>query len=371
MFLNKVKILLTTDELFSSIFPTEQDPNGVHLNIANNTGSLPDLTNLQFQSPLATPIDLEDQTGVSYSTNNCLRVPSMHTRFLHTCKGVTADTGKLPADSYITSHSQQQSSQYHIYSQPQTLNVSSTTDVNTVSWRTLLETYRSSSPAENSSYSAPQSPVSQTFSPVSSPGLGPPSKDPFPESSGYYLQSNAQTNALQEHFRQFNMADNPPVSAVDNIFLSDINNLQYSQVHSGRLIDGRDILDGTTGYYPTLVQDHYSRLSHSGVLSSSCGGQNHSTAPQTPQTPNSIPNIILTDFSSVPINDDQLCRHDFVKDIGSVMVGMSDSFDSDLFVTDDLKAGLDPIGIDELHMLTDSDIVTDPATEDSFRLDRL
>lgn len=65
--------------------------------------------------------------------------------------------------------------------------------------------YRSNSSAETS-YSAPQSPVSQTLSPVNSPGLGPPPKDPFTEAGGYYLQSNAQTNALQEHFQHFNMA---------------------------------------------------------------------------------------------------------------------------------------------------------------------
>lgn len=157
------------------------------------------------------------------------------------------------------------------------------------------------------------------------------------------------------------MTDTPPVSAVDNIFLSDINNSPYSQMHSGRLVDER------TGYYPGLVQDHYSRLSHPDVLSSSCGGQNHSPAPQTPQTPSGVPHIILSDFS-VPISDDPLCRHDFGKDIGSVM---ADSFDCELFVADDIKDGLDPIDLDGLQMLTDSEIVADAATEDSFRLDRL
>ena len=62
-------------------------------------------------------------------------------------------------------------------------------------------------------------------------------------------------------------------------------------------------------------------------------------------------------------------RQDFAKDIGSAMAGMPDSFDSDLFLSDEaLKDGLDPL---DLQMLTDPNIVTDPATEDSFRLDRL
>ncbi len=31
--------------------------------VSNNTGSLPDLTNLNFPPPLTTPIDMEDQSG--------------------------------------------------------------------------------------------------------------------------------------------------------------------------------------------------------------------------------------------------------------------------------------------------------------------
>ena len=36
-----------------------------------------------------------------------------------------------------------------------------------------------------------------------------------------------------------------------------------------------------------------------------------------------------------------------------------------------LKMGLDPLDLDGLQMLTDPNMVADPATEDSFRLDRL
>ncbi len=70
--------------------------------------------------------------------------------------------------------------------------------------------------------------------------------------------------------------------------------------------------------------------------------------------------------------DDPLGRQDFAKDIGNAMAGMPDSFDSDLFPSDEaLKVGLDPLDLDGLQMLTDPTLVTDPATEDSFRLDRL
>ena len=70
---------------------------------------------------------------------------------------------------------------------------------------------------------------------------------------------------------------------------------------------------------------------------------------------------------------DENNRHDFVKDIGSAMAGMVDSFESDFFPSDEaLKVGLDPLDLDGLQMLTDpTNMVADPSVEDSFRLDRL
>jgi len=58
--------------------------------------------------------------------------------------------------------------------------------------------YRSGSPGDTS-HSGPQSPVS----PASSPGIG-PSTSPFSDSNSYFI-SQAQANALQQHFEQFSM----------------------------------------------------------------------------------------------------------------------------------------------------------------------
>lgn len=61
---------------------------------------------------------------------------------------------------------------------------------------------------------------------------------------------------------------------------------------------------------------------------------------------------------------------ELAKDLGEA-IGVP-SLESDLFPTDDcLREGLDPIDFEGLQMLTDSDLITDPATEDHFRLDRL
>lgn len=60
------------------------------------------------------------------------------------------------------------------------------------------------------------------------------------------------------------------------------------------------------------------------------------------------------------------------KELTSSLAGVGDvSFDADSqFPLDELK--IDPLTLDGLHMLNDPDMVlTDPATEDTFRMDRL
>src|SRR5688572_15773837 len=47
---------------FSSIYPSpDQGSASSHVPISNNTGSLPDLANLNFPPPLSTPLDMETQ----------------------------------------------------------------------------------------------------------------------------------------------------------------------------------------------------------------------------------------------------------------------------------------------------------------------
>nr|CAD7405232.1 unnamed protein product [Timema cristinae] len=159
-----------------------------------------------------------------------------------------------------------------------------------------------------------------------------------------------------------------PVSTSMNYIGSQNNTTHYSQALShGSPEDGlTQELSTDPGYYSqSPSQLHYNRP----VTMNPSGGSTQQTTPQTPNTPSSIPDIILTDFSSS--TGDDLSRQEFVKDLGSAMSG---SFDTDLFPSDEaLREGLGPIDFDGLQMLTDPDInaITDPATEDSFRLDRL
>lgn len=60
------------------------------------------------------------------------------------------------------------------------------------------------------------------------------------------------------------------------------------------------------------------------------------------------------------------------KELSASLVGLNDvAFDADThFPLDELK--IDPLTLDGLHMLNDPDMVlADPATEDTFRMDRL
>ncbi|XP_028641995.1 CREB-regulated transcription coactivator 1 isoform X2 [Grammomys surdaster] len=188
--------------------------------------------------------------------------------------------------------------------------------------------YRTSagSPATQS----PTSPVSnQGFSPGSSPQhtstLGSVFGDAF-----YEQQMTArQANALSRQLEQFNMLE----SAISSSSLySPGPTLNYSQA-------AMMALSGSHG----SLQDPQ-QLGYTGH-----GG---------------IPNIILTVTGESPPS--------LSKELSSTLAGVSDvSFDSDhQFPLDELK--IDPLTLDGLHMLNDPDMVlADPATEDTFRMDRL
>ncbi|KAK7864209.1 hypothetical protein R5R35_002055 [Gryllus longicercus] len=112
-------------------------------------------------------------------------------------------------------------------------------------------------------------------------------------------------------------------------------------------------------YYSQSSQLPYNRP----LTMNPSGGSTQQTTPQTPNTPSSIPDIILTDFSSN--SGDGL-----VKELGSAISG---TFDPDLFPSDEtLREGLGSIDLEGLQMLTDPlNVITDPTTEDNFRMDRM
>uniref|UniRef100_A0A8C3SQS4 CREB regulated transcription coactivator 1 n=1 Tax=Chelydra serpentina TaxID=8475 RepID=A0A8C3SQS4_CHESE len=393
------------------IFPSADQENTTTLiPAAHNTGgSLPDLTNIHFPSPLPTPLDPEESTFPSLSSSNStgnLAANLTHLGISTASQGMTttqassrqpavsplslnADSRRpqsqqmsptlsplspitqavamdalsleqqLPPYQFFTQASSQQQQQTQVASSlpqntplmqtsglqrgaqlpPLSVTVPSTIpqsppgsqsqpsmgiDINSAS----LQQYRSNagSPANQS----PTSPVSnQGFSPGSSPQHSSILGSVFGDS--YYDQQMTarQANALSHQLEQFNMIENAISS---NSLYSPCSTLNYSQA----------AMMGLTGSHGNLQDSQQLNYSSHG----------------------NIPNIILTVTGESPPS--------LSKELTSSLAGVGDvSFDSDSqFPLDELK--IDPLTLDGLHMLNDPDMVlTDPATEDTFRMDRL
>ncbi|XP_008331638.1 CREB-regulated transcription coactivator 1b isoform X1 [Cynoglossus semilaevis] len=391
-----------------NIFPSpDQELNPSLLPAAHNTGgSLPDLTNIQFPPPLSTPLDPEDTVAFpSLSSSNS--TGSLTTNLTHlgispashgiptssqTTMTVTAQRRQPPvvpltltSDLHLQQSPQQfspalsspvnisqalpavpltleqQLSQYPLFNQltaqaqaqllsdlqkqQQALSqgiqlisfptsastgtipasVSSPSPDSQTTASISISSYRNQtgSPATQS----PTSPVSnQGFSPGGSPQHIPVVGSIFGDSF-YDQQTSRQTNALSQQLEQFNMIESPISSAS---LYNQCSTLNYTQA----------AMMGLTG---SSLQD-----------SQHLGYSSHSN----------IPNIILTVTGESPPS--------LSKELTNSLAGVGDvSFDADShFPLDELK--IDPLTLDGLHMLNDPDMVlADPATEDTFRMDRL
>ncbi|KAM8745508.1 CREB-regulated transcription coactivator 1b isoform 1-T1 [Acanthopagrus schlegelii] len=392
-----------------NIFPSpDQELNPSVLPAAHNTGgSLPDLTNIQFPPPLSTPLDPEDTVAFpSLSSSNS--TGSLTTNLTHL--GISAASHGISTSSQptmtVTAQRRQPpvvpltlTSDLHLQQSPQQLSPTLSSPVNitqalTTETLTLEQqlaqyplfnqltaqaqaqllsdlqkqqqalsqgiqlitlptlaspgTATASSPSPDSqsqttasisisSYrnqtgspatQSPTSPVSnQGFSPGGSPQHIPVVGSIFGDS--FYDQQLAlrQTNALSHQLEQFNMIESP-ISSTS--LYNQCSTLNYTQA----------AMMGLTG---SSLQD-----------SQQLGYSNHGN----------IPNIILTVTGESPPS--------LSKELTNSLAGVGDvSFDADSqFPLDELK--IDPLTLDGLHMLNDPDMVlADPATEDTFRMDRL
>ncbi|XP_078217963.1 CREB-regulated transcription coactivator 1 isoform X9 [Callithrix jacchus] len=281
-----------------NIFPSADQENTTALIPAthNTGGSLPDLTNIHFPSPLPTPLDPEEPTFPSLSGSSS--TGNLAANLTHLGIGGAGQGMSTPGSS--PQHRPAGVSPLSLSTEARRQQASPTlSPLSPITQAPALQQYRTSagSPANQS----PTSPVSnQGFSPGSSPQL-----------------------------EQFNMMENAISSSS---LYSPGSTLNYSQAAMMGLT-------GSHGSLPDSQQLGYA--SHSG-----------------------IPNIILTVTGESPPS--------LSKELTSSLAGVGDvSFDSDSqFPLDELK--IDPLTLDGLHMLNDPDMVlADPATEDTFRMDRL
>ncbi|XP_037133138.1 CREB-regulated transcription coactivator 1-like isoform X2 [Syngnathus acus] len=321
--------------------------------VAHSTGgSLPDLSNIKFPPPLSTPLDSDDASAVSLSSSSngahmldkiqglnasqpavTMETQSgqdnmdpliLNTRDLHQQQNLQHSPTSVPLPlSQVAINAmnlEQQLSQYAFFNQPPP----SQTHQNQPACP--LQQYRSR--VGSSANQSPTSPISNhSFSPGTSPQqqhnsiLGSVFAD-------FYDQQllSIQASALSQQLEQFNMMETPNSCG-------SFNNQTATLNHSQALM-------GLSGGHCNLTD------------SQQLGYSSHGN----------IPNIILTVSGESPPS--------LPNDLGDSL--SSDvSFDvDDHFPLDDLK--IDPLTLDGLHMLNDPDmLLTDPATEDAFRLDRL
>ncbi|XP_076009479.1 CREB-regulated transcription coactivator 1b isoform X2 [Genypterus blacodes] len=387
-----------------NIFPSpDQELNPSVLPAAHNTGgSLPDLTNIQFPPPLSTPLDPEDT--VAFPTlSSATSTGSLTTNLTHL--GISAASHGIPSPSQptmtVTAQRRQPTvvpltltSDLHLQQSPQQLSPTLSSPVNITQVESLsleqqLSQYplftqltaqaqaqllsdlqkqqqaltqgirlitlpapasagspAATSPSPDSQTTAsisissyrnqtgspatqsPTSPVSnQGFSPSGSPQHIPVVGSIFGDSFYDQQLASRQTNALSHQLEQFNMIENPISSSG---LYNQCSTLNYTQA----------AMMGLTG---SSLQD-----------SQQLGYSSHGN----------IPNIILTVTGESPPS--------LSKELTNSLAGVGDvSFDADSqFPLDELK--IDPLTLDGLHMLNDPDMVlADPATEDTFRMDRL
>ncbi|XP_058419799.1 CREB-regulated transcription coactivator 1 isoform X9 [Diceros bicornis minor] len=345
-----------------NIFPSADQENTTALIPAthNTGGSLPDLTNIHFPSPLPTPLDPEEPTFPALSSSSS--TGNLAANLTHLGVGGAGQGMGTPGSSpqhraagvsplsLSTEGRRQQAQQVSPTLSPLSP-ITQAVAMDALSLEQQLPyafftQAGSQQPPPQPQPPPPPPPTSQQQPPPPPPQSPPenPSQPPMgiditshSSSLGgvfgdsYYEQQMAarQANALSHQLEQFNMME----SAISSSSLySPGSTLNYSQA----------AMMGLTGSHGSLPDTQQ------------LGYPSHS----------SIPNIILTVTGESPPS--------LSKELTSTLAGVGDvSFDSDnQFPLDELK--IDPLTLDGLHMLNDPDMVlADPATEDTFRMDRL
>ncbi|VVC43358.1 Transducer of regulated CREB activity, N-terminal,Transducer of regulated CREB activity, middle [Cinara cedri] len=160
-----------------------------------------------------------------------------------------------------------------------------------------------------------------------------------------FYSNQTQTNKLQHCFEQFTMLDSPGSTGIEYIG-SPTNNTYLQQTEDY----GNSELTADLGYYST---------------SPSQSLQYPNQTITTPNTPSSIPDIILTDFS----NGDQLDnQNNFVKDINPSGTFDTDFFSAEESIRQDIVDQIDLDHLDHLEMLGEPNIDNEETNNDHFRI---
>ncbi|XP_036859679.1 CREB-regulated transcription coactivator 1 isoform X9 [Manis javanica] len=381
-----------------NIFPSADQENTTALIPAthNTGGSLPDLTNIHFPSPLPTPLDPEEPTFPALSSSSS--TGNLAANLTHLGIGGAGQGMSTPGSSpqhcpagvsplSLSTEARLQQAQQVSPTLSQLSPISQAVAMDALSLdQQLPYTFFTQTGSQQPPPPQPQPP--QPPPPASQQQPPPPSPQSPPENPGQPPMGIdiASAPALQQYRTSAGSpANQSPTSPVSNQGFSPGSSPQHSSTLGG--------VFGDAYYEQQMAARQANALSHQleqfsmleGAISSSSLYSPGSTLsysqaammglagspgslPDTQQlgyaSHGSIPNIILTVTGESPPS--------LSKELTSTLAGVGDvSFDSDnQFPLDELK--IDPLTLDGLHMLNDPDMVlADPATEDTFRMDRL
>ncbi|CAH1954981.1 unnamed protein product [Acanthoscelides obtectus] len=342
-----------------SIHHSAHDPSLIQIPIAN-TGSLPDLTNVDFSSPIHAPLD-QDHSSSPYSSSPVNNSPSTLSptsitqgvrnqgQFHFTPVSQAQPHSNIQMDKNMVNLVDTDFSQIQgfIYQQQCSPTSSSPT------LHHQHQHQQQQSPTSTGAYRSPRPSPQNSPSPGGgrspgpcSPGGG--SASPLPTTADYHALSQ-QAAQFQQHFEQLSMMDNP-TSPLPNYSASDQSGgiatpptmSQAQQIHTGQtgLPSDATTLDlgSDTGYYSTSPSQLVYPVPSPGMQ------------PNTPNTPT----IILTDFS-----EDEALRQD----------SLTKQLASEFFSEETLKEGLGSLDFDEFQILANPSMNIPETVEDNFRLD--
>ncbi|KPP80117.1 CREB-regulated transcription coactivator 3-like [Scleropages formosus] len=382
-----------------NIFPSPEQNTGLshYQGTLNTGGSLPDLSNLHFPSPLPTPLDPEDGSYPNLSGGSS--TGNLPAAMMHL--GIGNSQGLSSSLSNPSIQASLNNSQLH-------------SSLSNPSIHSTLRLSSLSNPTPGGLSSSPRrrpTPISPlTLSPgadqrrvaldTSSLPMEPPPPYPLYKQSQQALQQQQSHPPLQQstqhpqqgpnhHQQQPQQQQQPPVSPLQNLHMdfnsSSHNNMgtffsdpfmdpQFSNRQAKALnyqLDQFNMLDNSMGSMGgTTCLDPTSNLYYSQAALMGLGG-NHGNLQDSLQMRQNllysncggaVPNIILTDDSNPSLS----------KDISSALSAVPECFDSEggFPLEDELR--IEPLSLDGLSMLSDPDMVLpDPSVEDSFRSDRL
>ncbi|XP_075592446.1 CREB-regulated transcription coactivator 1 isoform X2 [Balearica regulorum gibbericeps] len=370
-----------------NIFPSADQENTTTLIPAthNTGGSLPDLTNIHFPSPLPTPLDPEESTFPALSSSNStgnLAANLTHLGISTASQGMTTTPApsqqhRQPAVSplSLSADSRRPQSQQMSPTLSPLSPITQAVAMDALSLEQQLPPYPFFT--QTTSQQQQQTQVASTL----------PQNTPLMQTSG--LQRGTQLPPLSVTVPS-TIPQSPPGSQTQPSMGIDINSASLQQYRSnagspanqsptspvsnqgfspGSSPQHSSILGSVFGdsyYDQQMTARQANALSHQAAMMGLTGS--HGSLQDSQQlnysSHGNIPNIILTVTGESPPS--------LSKELTSSLAGVGDvSFDTDSqFPLDELK--IDPLTLDGLHMLNDPDMVlTDPATEDTFRMDRL